>query len=164
MLISMVERYKRAANILTLMICLLPLFCFKKAADTALLAAWANRCLTESFDPRGDAKLKKWEISVTPDMFVRLRKTYAKGKQEYYSFSLGRFRDMNYWGTTKAGRLDLLTVDDDIISQTYNDRKGDMDKMVNLMSLPVKNMQAERLDSLRNILMRLKDEANSPAQ
>ena len=142
----------------------LPLLCFKKAEDTSLLVNWANRCLAESFDAHGDTKLKKWEISVTPDLFVRLRKTYAKGKQEYYSFSLGRFKDMYYLGTTNIGTLDLVTTDDDIISQTYNDRKGDRDNMVSLLSLPVKNMQPERLDSLRNILMHLKDEANIPAQ
>lgn len=113
---------------------------------------WANRCLAQSYDASGDAKLKKWELSVTPEYFVRLRKTYAKGKQEYYSFNLHQLNDMDYLGNTSAGTLELKTMADDIIVQTYNDRHGDVDSMATVLNIPVKNMEPERLDSLRQAL------------
>jgi hypothetical protein len=114
--------------------------------------SWANRCLTQSYDPSGDAKLKKWELSVTPEYFVRLRKTYAKGKQEYYSFNLHQLNDMDYLGNTNNGTLELKTMADDIIVQTRNDRNGDVDSMTTVLNIPVRNMEPERLDSLREAL------------
>lgn len=114
--------------------------------------SWANRCLAQSYDPSGDAKLKKFELSVTGDYFIRMRKTYAKGKQEYYSFNLHQLNDMDYLGNTASGTLALKTVEDDIIVQTRNDRTGDVDSMATVLNIPVKNMEPERLDSLRNAL------------
>ena len=114
--------------------------------------SWTNRCLAQSYDASGDAKLKKWELSVTSEYFVRLRKTYAKGKQEYYSFNLHRLNDMNYLGNTSTGTLELKAVADDIIVQTYNDRHGDVDSMATVLNIPVRNMEPERLDSLREAL------------
>lgn len=113
---------------------------------------WANKCLTQSYDPSGDAKLKKWELSVTPEYFIRLRKTYAKGKQEYYSFNLHQLNDMDYLGNTNKGTLELKTNADDIIVQTRNDRNGDVDSMTTVLNIPVRNMEPERLDSLREAL------------
>jgi hypothetical protein len=114
--------------------------------------SWANKCLYQSYDPSADAKLKKWELSITTDYFIRLRKTYAKGKQEYYSFNLHNFNDMDYFGSANKGTLQLKTTADDIIVQTYNDRKGDVDSMTTVLNIPVKNMEPERLDSLREAL------------
>ena len=114
--------------------------------------SWANKCLTQSYDPSGDAKLKKFELSVTGDYFLRLRKTYAKGKQEYYSFNLHHLDDMNYLGNTASGTLALKTIADDIIVQTRNDRSGDVDSMTTVLNIPVKNMEPERLDSLHSAL------------
>ncbi len=124
-------------------------FCFKTGFNEQDWLLWANKCLQQSYDPSGEAKLKKWELLVTPDYFMRLRKTYAKGKQEYYSFNLHQFNDMDYLGNTQTGILQLKTIADDIIVQTYNDRKGDEDSMTTVLSLPVKKMEPERLDSLQ---------------
>lgn len=125
--------------------------CFRYSNDQDWLS-WANRCLTQSYDPSGDAKLKKWELSVTGDYFIRLRKTYTKGKQEYYSFNLHQLNDVNYLGSTSTGTLELKAMADDIIVQTYNDRHGDVDSMTTVLDIPVKNMEPERLDSLREAL------------
>lgn len=113
---------------------------------------WGNKCFTESYDPSAEEKLKKFEFTLTNDAFVRLRKTYQNGKQEYYSFHLHRLNDMNYLGTSESGILQFKTTADDIIVQTYNDRKGDVDSMANVLNIPVKNMGAERLDSLHNVI------------
>jgi hypothetical protein len=134
--------------ILTVSVC----YSFKYDMSDEDWLTWANRCLTQSYDPSADAKLKKWELSVTPEYFVRLRKTYAKGKQEYYSFNLHQFNDMDYLGNTNNGTLELKTNADDIIVQTRNDRNGDVDSMATMLDIPVKNMEPERLDSLREAL------------
>jgi len=134
--------------ILTVSVC----YSFKNGMSDQDWLAWTNRCLTQSYDPSGDAKLKKWELSVTPEYFIRLRKTYAKGKQEYYSFNLHAFNDMDYLGNINNGTLELKTDADDIIVQTYNDRNGDIDSMATMLDIPVKNMEPERLDSLREAL------------
>lgn len=123
-------------------------FGFKPAFDEEDWLVYANRCLTQSFDQSADPKLKKVDISVTTDYFIRLRKTYAKNMQEYYSFSLHHLNDFDYLGTTTTGTLHFKTMADDIIVQTYNDRRGDIDSMTTVLDIPVKNMEPERLDSL----------------
>jgi hypothetical protein len=130
--------------------------CFTYAMDEQQWLFWSNKCFIESYNSEGDAKLKKWELSVTYDAFVRLRKTYVNGKQEYFSFHLHRFNDMDYVGTTAAGTLQLKTIADDIIVQTYNDPQGDIDSMATNLNIQVKNMSPGRLDSLRNALTYLK--------
>ncbi len=89
---------------------------------------------------------------VTDDSFIRLRKTYQNGKQEYFSFQLRRLNDVDYVGDTNTGTLQLRAKADDIIVQTYNDKKGDVDSMATVLNIPVKNMEPERLDSLRTAL------------
>jgi hypothetical protein len=54
--------------------------------------------------------------------FLRLRKIFQNGKQEYYSCQLHNFDDLDYIGTTTSGLLKINTKADDIIVQTYNDR------------------------------------------
>jgi hypothetical protein len=79
------------------------------------------------------------------------------GKQEYYSFNLQKFNDLDYSGNTYSGILQLKTIADDIIVQTRNDRKGDVDSMTTVLNIPVKNMEPERLDSLREALNYFKE-------
>ena len=116
------------------------------------MLAWGNKCLNQSFDPTTDSKLKKWELELTPDAFIRMRKTYQNGKQEYFSFHLHRMVDMNYLGNADEGTLQFTTMADDIIVQTSHDRKGDLDTLATTLNIPVKNMQPEKLDSLRTVL------------
>jgi hypothetical protein len=125
---------------------------FKRQTTDQDRLVWINQTLAQVYDQSTDPKLKKVELQVTPDYFVRLRKTYAKEMQEYYSFSLHQFNDLDYFGNTSAGILQLKTMADDIIVQTYNDRRGDIDSMATALDIPVKNMEPERLDSLREAL------------
>ncbi|MGZ3778348.1 MAG: hypothetical protein ACXVI9_12585, partial [Mucilaginibacter sp.] len=120
---------------------------------------WSNKCLTESYDPSGEAKLKTWELIITPEHFLRLRKTFQHGKQEYFSLHLHLFNDMDYLGNINHGVLQLKANNDDVIVQTYDDPKGNVDSMATSLDLPVKNMQPERLDSLRTALMYFKSRA-----
>ncbi|MFD2873717.1 hypothetical protein ACFS5N_14620 [Mucilaginibacter ximonensis] len=111
---------------------------------------WGNKCLNESYDSSADLKIKKWELNLTGDSFIRLRKIYQNGKQEYFSLYLQKLDDMDYLGNVNSGTLELKAKSDDIIVQTYNDRQGNVDSMANVLKIPVKNMQPERLDSLEH--------------
>jgi len=127
-------------------------FSFKAEMNEQEMLTWSNKCLTQSYDPSGEAKLKKWDITLTDDAFVRLRKVYTNGMQTYYSFQLRRFNDMGYIGTTVSGTLQLKTIADDVIVQTYNDPKGDIDSMATQLDLPVKNIEPDQLDTLQMAL------------
>ncbi len=113
---------------------------------------WSNQCLATSYDVTADVKLKKVEINLTEDSFLRLRKTYQNGKQEYFSLQLQQLSDVNYLGSTYKGILHLTAKDEDVIVQTYNDRKGNIDTMATVLDIPLKNMEPERLDSLQRAL------------
>jgi len=154
MIKSVLEKpFKGLTLLLTISMLLLG---FRRAADTRQLINWSNRTLMQAYDPPVDEKLKKWELSLTDDLFLRLRKTYQNGKQEYFSFQLHSFNDLDYVGTTASGLLNIKTRADDIIVQTYNDRKGNVDSMATILSIPVKNMEPEQIDSLRNALLYFK--------
>lgn len=124
-------------------------FSFKTSMSEQDWLLWTNKCLMQSYNPIPDTKLKKFEFTVTGDAFIRLRKTYAKGKEEYYSFNLHQLNDIDYFGSTATGTLQLKTMADDIIVQTRNDRNGDVDSMTTVLNVPVRNMEPERLDSLK---------------
>jgi len=127
-------------------------FAFTRHMDEQEMLAWGNKCLNESFDPTVDVKLKKWQLELTPEAFLRVRKTYQSKKEEYFSFQLHRMVDMNYLGTQESGMLQFKTAEDDIIVQVTNDKKGDLDTLATTLSIPMKNMPLERLDSLRTVL------------
>ncbi|WP_428330392.1 hypothetical protein [Mucilaginibacter sp.] len=146
---SVVPGIKNLLFAVAIMIALTLNYSFKYSMNSQDWLIWTNHCLSQAYDPSADTKLKKWDFLVTGDSFIRLRKTYAKGKQEYFSFNLHNFNDMDYIGNTNVGTLELKTMADDIIVQTYNDRKGDVDSMTTVLNIPVRNMEPERLDSLR---------------
>ena len=152
MIKSVLQKTKKLYFLSAIVLLAIVHFSFKPAMSEQEMLSWSNKCLTESYDPSGEAKLKKWELVLTNDAFIRLRKTYTNGKQEYYSFQLHRFTDMNYLGSTVNGTLQLKAKSDDIIVQTYNDPREDIDTMATQLSLPVKNMEPERLDSLQMML------------
>jgi hypothetical protein len=113
---------------------------------------WSNKCLNVSFNPNTDLNLKKWELVLTPDYFLRLRKTYQQGKQEYYSFNLHRLSNVDYLATGTIGTLRLNTQTDDIIVQTYEDPEGNLDSMATSLDLPMHNMSPAKFDSLKSAL------------
>lgn len=114
---------------------------------------WSNKCLNEVYDPSNETKLKTWELTISPEHFLRLRKTFQHGKQEYFSLQLHAFNDLDYTGNTEHGLLNVKAENDDIIVQTYEDPKGNVDSMAMVLELPVKNMEPGRLDSLKSALL-----------
>jgi len=120
---------------------------------------WIEECLKGRFNSApGNTKLKKWELSLSDKGFFRIRKFYSGGKQEYYSFNVSRFNDLHYIGSVNGGELLIKTVSDDVIVQTYNDPKGNVDSMSSKVVVPLLNVEPELLDSLRNSFFSLKSE------
>jgi hypothetical protein len=157
MLTSVLPAIKKALIISVVALTIAVNYCFTPAFDDQDWLIWANKCLAQSYDTSADAKLKKWELLITSDSFIRLRKTYVKGRQEYFSFNLHKLNNVDYVGNPNTGILELKTVADDIIVQTRNDRKGDVDSMTTALNIPLKNMPAERLDSLEEALNYFKE-------
>ena len=71
-----------------------------------------------------ESKMKKYDLLISNDGFIRYRKYLQNGHQEYYSFNVLRFQDLDYIGSTSVGTLILKTQGEDVIVQTYNDPKG----------------------------------------
>ncbi|RFZ85825.1 hypothetical protein DYU05_09595 [Mucilaginibacter terrenus] len=147
----------RKARKIVLILGITALLCSFKAFNAEQdWITWANHALSESVDPLAEARVKKWEIMLTADHFMRLRKTYQQGKQEYYSFNMQRFAEMDYVPGAVNDTLRFHTRADDIIYQTYNDPKGDIDSMATMLVMPVRKLSAGRLDSLKQALEVLK--------
>ena len=143
---------KKAAVIIAILASSCFIYGFKPGMGDQEWLSWSNKCLVESYNPPPDAKLKKWELTLTNDYFLRLRKTYQHDRQEYFSFNLHRLNNVEYLGSDTTGILKLSTLTDDIIVQTYEDPKGDLDSMATTIDLPVKHMSPARLDSLKTAL------------
>lgn len=152
MIKSVIAKGKNALIVLPIVALSVFNYSFSRISGDIEWLEWSNKCLNESFDPSAVAKLKKWEIMLTPDHFIRFRKTYQHGKQEYFSFNLNRLDSINYLGTAENGSLQFKTLADDIIVQTYDDPKENIDSMATVLEIPVKNISPDRLDSLNEAL------------
>jgi hypothetical protein len=153
---SVLPKNKKVAFIFSVILAATVSFCFAVDMVDQDWLSWGNKCFAQYYDASTDVKIKKWELTLTDDSFIRLRKTYQTGKQEYFSFHLQRLQDIQYLGSVYSGILLLKAKSDDIIVQTYNDRKGNVDTMASVLSIPLKNMEAERLDSLQSALLYFK--------
>ena len=108
----------------------MPLFIVFTAFSAAGLleeqSIYIQKKLLEHYDADQEIlKIKKTELNVTNTGFCRYKRHFENGKVEYFSFNLIKFKDLDYVGTVKIGRLIIRTLGDDVIVQTYNDKKGD---------------------------------------
>ncbi|TCC87100.1 hypothetical protein [Pedobacter hiemivivus] len=100
-------------------------------------------------------QIKRYELNVTNNGFCRYKRYYLSGKIEYFSFNLVKFKDLDYYGTDKNGQLYLRTKGEDVIVQTYNDKKGgDVDSMATYMAIPLKNIEPQDLSDLLDRLVK----------
>lgn len=111
--------------------------------------SFIHQTLNNHFDSSLSSEpLKQFEINVTNNGFCRYRKVFKNGKQEFFAFNLSRFKTLDYIGTNKSGELYIRTQNDDVIVQTRNDRKGDVDSMATYIVIPVKDIDTENLNKL----------------
>ncbi|MBE7178351.1 MAG: hypothetical protein INR69_18265 [Mucilaginibacter polytrichastri] len=98
------------------------------------------------------------KIEITPDGFFRLRKKYVNGKQEYFSFHFSRFADLDYYGNEAQGNAQIIVADTNIIVQTFQDPKGNVDSMASTLRLDLKSPTAEDLSALSMLFKQLHTE------
>lgn len=113
--------------------------------------------LTAHYDNEVEAQqIKRYELKVTNTGFCRYKRYFESGKVEYFSFNLVKFKDLDYYGTDKNGKLYLRTKGEDVIVQTYNDKKaGDIDSMAAYMVIPLKNIEPQDLSDLSDRLVKM---------
>lgn len=115
-----------------------------------------NKLLEHHDNAYEEGQIKRYQLNVTNTGFCRYRRYYVSGKVEYFSFNLGKFKDLDYYGTDKNGKLYLRTKGEDVIVQTYNDKKaGDIDSMATYMVIPLKNMEPQDLCDLMDRLAKM---------
>jgi len=101
-------------------------------------------------------KIRQFELLLNDEGFLRYRRTYVNGKQEYYSLNLIRVKAIDYLGNKFSGELSIQTQEDDVIVQTFNDRTGNVDSMATHFRLPLISVEAEDLIALNNDLLEMK--------
>ena len=112
--------------------------------------------LNKHYDKDGQIPaLKRYELNVTNTGFCRYKKVFNDGKEEFFAFNLQRFQSLDYYGTVEKGELWLRTRNDDVIVQTRNDKRGDIDSMATYVMIPLKNIDVDQLNELASRLRRL---------
>lgn len=105
-----------------------------------------------------NGSLRKFEFTITSEDFFRYRKIYTNGKSEYFSFGIARLADVRYLGTAASGRMIFTTRADDIIVQTYNDPRGNVDSMATDLSIPLRGAEAEDLQLISSNLEKIRQQ------
>ncbi len=132
---------------------------FKDFSHVHELAVSVQLKLNQYYDADQDVvKIKKMQLLITDDGFLRYRKYFPNGKQEYFSFSLTRFNNLRFLGSTEHGTLVLETLDDDVIVQTYDDPEGDIDSMSRTLNIPLKNLEINDLHEIESNFIQIKKE------
>lgn len=134
------------------------LFAFTSSDDFRVLSSQVKERFNGVYNQDAEkVKLRRFEINITDDGFFRYRRVLVTGKQEYFSFSLSRLKDMRYLGSTSSGNVILETRSDDIIVQTYQDPRGNVDSMTTQIKIPVRMVEPEDLHIINSNLLALKD-------
>lgn len=137
-------------------------FSFKLSSDQD--TAFIQKVLTEHYDGTQDlSPIKKHELSITTTGFCRYKRYFSSGKVEYFSLNFKKYKDIDYLGTDKQGKLKLNTKGDDVIVQTYNDKQnGDIDSMASFMIIPLKNIEPQDLIDLSMHLTKINAKLSDP--
>lgn len=124
-----------------------------------MLAGKTNTALNQLYDAaHAGGTINKYELLINAGGFLRYRKFYRDGKQEYFSFNARRLTDVGYFGTVKNGELVFYTKSADVIVQTFNSRQGDVDSMAAALRLPVKMIEPEDILKIRENLIKMKQQ------
>lgn len=136
---------------------------FSPLGEVEQEAADVQQQLTDHYNEEFISNIKKYELHITAKGFCRYKRFFNTGKVEYFSCNLQKMRTLDYLGTIKTGVLLLRTTGEDVIVQTYNDRRGgDVDSMATFIAIPVKNLQAEDLNALTEKFQQLQLKLRQP--
>lgn len=139
------------------------LLSFSPITDWEEEAAEVQQCLMEHYNENLISNIKKFELHITGKGFCRYKRFFNTGKVEYFSCNLQKVKTLDYLGNTKTGTLFLRTQGEDVIVQTYNDRRGgDVDSMATFIAIPLKNLEAEDLNVLSEKLQQLQLKLRQP--
>lgn len=89
---------------------------------------------------------KKTDLEVSDLGFFRYKKTNLDGKVEYYSVKAENLQNVDYLGNEDAGWLIINCKPESIIFQTYNDKNGNEDEMIDQIKIPLKNTNIESIN------------------
>ena len=136
--------------------CSIALCSFSDPETIEQYVGFLQKSLTEHYDfSQESSQIKRYELNITNNGFCRYKRYFNNGKTEYFAFKLSKFKDMDYYGNTSSGKLHIRTKGDDVIVQTYKDRGGDVDSMATQVIIPLKNMEAEDLNLIRDNIERI---------
>ena len=102
-----------------------------------------------------EAGAKSASFEISENGFVRYRRI-NNDKTEYYSVKLDQLKDLEYLGDESKGWLVLKFPEETVIYQTYNDKNGNVDEMLEEIKIPMKNVEVSQLNRLQNAIEKLK--------
>lgn len=121
------------------------------------MAGFIQQTLNKYYDKNAESgSIKKVDLQITNTGFCRYKKYFTNGKTEYFAFNVNRLKTMDYLGSESSGHLLFRTMEDDVIVQTYNDKKGDIDTMGTCVTIPLKNIDTEDLNRVNQKILELK--------
>lgn len=131
---------------------------FQRSVPSELTAS-AGLLLNKLLETNADPVVKEQKLEITPEGFLRFRKKLQSGKQEYFAFHFSRYRELRYFGSEDRGYAEISVLDSNVIVQTFNDPKGEVDSMATLMRLNLRHCTAEDLSRLALQFSQLKKES-----
>lgn len=150
------KKFTIALNTMLFLALCVVFYAFSDPESLEIYTGNLQKSFAEHYDLSQESnQIKRYELNVTNNGFCRYKRYFNNGKTEYFAFKLNKFKDMDYYGNASAGKLYLKTKGDDVIVQTYKDRGGDVDSMSTQVIIPLKNMEAEDLNLIRDNLERI---------
>jgi len=153
-------RYFGVLPLSSILICILIIFLSASGRQFDSIHQFAERVLVrlnKMHLPESESlKIRKCELLLSDEGFLRYRKTYLSGKQEYFSLNITRVNSMDYLGDSGSGNLLLKTMEDDVIVQTFNDRDGNVDSMATNFRLDLHDVEPEDLVALQDDILGMK--------
>lgn len=104
----------------------------------------------QQYQAEQDFGFKKTSFDISENGFLRYKKTASNNLVEYYSVKLDKIEALKYLGSEKTGWLVIKCSDQSVIYQTYQDKNGNIDEMVDEIKIPIKNITVEELNKWVN--------------
>lgn len=106
-----------------------------------------------------DFGINKAKLEISDTGFLRY-KTTSTNRIAYYSVNTSKVAEIIYLGNENAGWLAIKCEKESVIYQTYQDKDGNMDDMVNIIKIPLKNIDFNDLNIFLHSFNDLKSNIN----